>query len=106
MQFFYPSLFEGKISNSAVKGSNEAINLIKSIDIAYFFQDLEKFGANISLEDTEKAISEIILRLKTIKNINQNKIFNFKVLDKSLFDHDFDDYETQKIYNRSYMVKI
>jgi hypothetical protein len=103
MQFFYPSLFEGKISNSAVKGSNEAINLIKSIDIAYFFQDLEKFGANISLEDTEKAISEIILRLKTIKNINQNKIFNFKVLDKSLFDHySAKDYETQKILFNSY----
>ena len=103
MQFFNPSLFEGKISNSAVKGSNEAINLIKSIDIAYFFQDLEKFGANISLEDTEKAISEIILRLKTIKNINQNKIFNFKVLDKSLFDHySAKDYETQKILFNSY----
>jgi hypothetical protein len=103
IQFFYPSLFEGKISNSAVKGSNEAINLIKSIDTAYFFQGLEKLGANISLEDTEKAISTIILRLKTIKNINQNKIFNFKVLNKSLFDHySTKNFETQKVLFNSY----
>ena len=103
IQFFYPSLFEGKISNSAVKGSNEAINLIKNIDTAYFFQVLEKLGANISLEDTEKAISAIILRLKTIKNINQNKIFNFKVLNKSLFDHySAKNFETQKVLFNSY----
>jgi len=102
IQFFYPSLFVGKISNSAVKGSNEAINLIKDIETIYFFESLEKLGANISLEDTEKAISTIILRLKTIKNINQNKIFNFKVLNKSLFDHYLvKNFETQKIFFNS-----
>ena len=64
---------------------------------------MEKLGANISLEDTEKAISTIILRLKTIKNINQNKIFNFKVLNKSLFDHySAKNFETQKVLFNSY----
>ncbi len=102
MQFFYPSLFEGKISNSAVKGSHEAIKLIEGIEFDYFFKNLEKLGTNISSEDTNKAISTIISRLKSIKNINQNKIFDFKVLNKSLFDHrSTQKFKIQKIFFNS-----
>jgi uncharacterized ubiquitin-like protein YukD len=108
--FTYPSLFEGKISDSAVRGSTQAIELVKKIDLRNFTKDLDKFGANISPENSKKAILAIISRLEKIEKLNQDKIFDFKKFNNSLYDHySTKNYKLQKLIfnsqdNKSYEI--
>ena len=66
------------VFNDAKKGSLRAINLIKNIDQKKFIKKINKAGMNISINDLENLMNNIIIRLNVIKN---SKPFNIKFLD-------------------------
>jgi len=69
-------LKQGKVTLSAVSGSQKAINIINELN----FQDLQSLlklrGLNISKETLQKIKKNIILNLETIKNFSNQRLFS------------------------------
>lgn len=85
LTFVTASMFEGKVSRSAVHGSKDAIKLLDEIDIETFNNDLKTLGLNITDEILFEIKNLLIDRLELISNFKENKVFNFEEKNLSLF---------------------
>jgi hypothetical protein len=98
IEFVMPSLFEGKVSRSAVHGAAKSIILINSINQDAFFSNLNKLGANISLDNSKKAFQAIVSRLEQMKSFDENKIFDLDAMHVLLFENYFTNkFKSEKI---------
>lgn len=89
IKFILPSMFEGKVSPSAVHGAKDAIRLLDGVNIKIFNKELSNLGLNITDERLSKALNLLTDRLKTISAFKENKVYNFKEKNLSLFSRTY-----------------
>ena len=65
IKFIQPSMFDGKVSLSAVKGSRKAISLMKTVDLEKFNKHISDIGLNLSNKKISQ-IFNIIIESRTI----------------------------------------
>ncbi len=85
IKFIQPSMFDGKVSLSAVKGSRKAISLMKTVDLEKFNKHISDIGLNISDKKISQIFNIIIERLTLLSTFEENKVYNFSDRNLSLF---------------------
>jgi hypothetical protein len=89
IKYVLPSMFEGKVSPSAIHGAKHSIKLLDKINIEIFNRELANLGLNI----TDKRLSEIldllINRLESISAFKENKVYDFKKKNLSFFSRTY-----------------
>ncbi len=89
IKFTQPSMFDGKVPISAVKGSPKAINLIKNVDLVKFEKHLSKIGFDLSEEKILQVFKIIDKRLTLLSSFKENKVYNFSDRNLSLFSQTY-----------------
>ena len=89
IKFVLPSMFEGKVSPSAVHGAKDSIKLLEKINIKSFNKELLNLGLNIKDERLSEILNTLIDRLNLISTFKKNKVFNLKEKNLSLFSRTY-----------------
>ena len=85
-KFFYPNLLFGKVLNSAVQGSNEALNLLKKINISHLHNKLNSRGVKIDYKKTKQSIDILNKKLNMMKEFDNNRIFNLEIAKENIIE--------------------
>lgn len=85
-KFFFPNLLSGKVLNSAVQGSNEALNLLKKINISHFQNKLNSRGMKIDYKKTKQSIDILNKKLNMMKEFDNNRIFDLEIAKENIIE--------------------
>ena len=73
---YVTNLLTGKVIPSSVTGANDAINLIKEINVNVLQKKIFSRGLLINEEMTKKALDTINLKLSWLKEFNQERVYS------------------------------
>lgn len=89
IEFFLPSMFEGKITQSAKNGSQKAKKLLSKINKIDFNKKLNNLGLSLNLLELNQIFDELDSRLNEISKFGENKIFHLEEENKDFFINKF-----------------
>ena len=89
ISFTLPSMFSGKVSYSAKKGSSKALKLIENLNSEKFNNEIIKLGLKLENNELEKILEALKNRLKKIDSFGARKIFDFSEPNKNIFKNYF-----------------
>ena len=87
--FEFPSLFDGKVTESSVNGAIKALNSLREINLDTLKKDLNNRGFKISTKEIDQVLNVLSQRLLELSKFKEDKVLDLKTLNNDFFIHTF-----------------